>query len=256
MYSQFIIKRTAVTRCLFRTESDGSVSKFFDGKVNRAVFFAEKQKAIESREFRKVIEESYGELNILQENRECYHPYNLCMKCPRCSLFGAATVATRDRNTLNNNIRSRILYSDSFSDQDYESCVVPEIHIGVDDMLASNGRSMRRSNAILPLTTFVSIITLVDASIEELSLFNYIVSRNLRYGTIKSQMGLIKNSVLGVFNNRYEKYTTFDFVGLSDSEIMAKIETNSIVIPKFETEMALQLKEKSEKSFNELMNRK
>jgi len=138
---QILLLREALDYLVLRTEDTREINEVTtpsrarkgNGEVEvkeirRVAFLGGKQKAVESRELERLLREAWKatadgvkEQKNRQGGKDCYLKDNLCLRCPRCALFGATSTESGKGDTPN--IKHRIEYSTAFSLLSHEETV-------------------------------------------------------------------------------------------------------------------------------------
>jgi len=199
------------------TSKDGSEAK----EIRRVAFLGGKQKAVESREFERLLREAWkatdggvGKQKELQGNKDCYLKDNLCLRCPRCALFGATSTESGKGDMPN--IKHRIEYSTAFSLLPYEETVEDVTFNAIDDKLqttgsAGRGYALGTRPCVRPGTLFGSIVTLRSATKRELVLVLKVLLSAHSYGAESRTGGDLRNHVVGLLGGWEEVLTPLEF---------------------------------------------
>ena len=113
----FTVLRTEETRELNTVATPRSISE--TENTMRVAFLGTKQKAVESRQLEQILRTATDEARLTYP--VCYLKDNLCLRCPRCALFGATSTESGKGDTPN--IKHRIEYSTAFSLLSHEETV-------------------------------------------------------------------------------------------------------------------------------------
>ncbi|MGI6604026.1 MAG: type I-D CRISPR-associated protein Cas7/Csc2 [bacterium] len=161
-----------------------------DKVVKRVAFLGTKQKAAESRQLEYLLRSAAAEAN--KEIPECYLKDNLCLRCPRCGLFGATSLGEAP------NIKHRIEYSTAFSLLPFE-LVADEITFNaVGEKDQRTGQALGSRHVVKPATLFPSIIGLKSVTWEELVLTVKTLLSCMSYGAESRIGGDCRNTLFGV----------------------------------------------------------
>jgi CRISPR type I-D-associated protein Csc2 len=163
----------------------------------KVAFLASKQKAPESRMFSRM-------LRTAGEN-ECSLKDELCMKCPRCVLFGAVSVKEREYN-----IKHRIEYSTAFSIEPYEDLLESITFNAVDEKSQLTGQALNLTHNVRPLANFPSVVTLNSVTWMELVLYLKTLLATKAYGAETRTKGDMRNIVLGIIAGYEEAVTSLE----------------------------------------------
>jgi CRISPR-associated protein Csc2 len=198
---QIFFTRTSMERALLRTEEDRLNSVYLpltdnpkSPHVRRIAFLAEKQKAVEGRAMRTLLQTA-ADLNEMKVNK-CYYNEHLCMECPACVIYGAAS--TEDGKENNINIKHRIAYSDSVSLLPADQVIEELFFNGVDDRQMNCGQSFKNYDVVKPGTVFPSVVTLYSVTEKELVLVLKTLMGIHKYGASTRVMGRFINEITGV----------------------------------------------------------
>lgn len=191
-------------------------------EIRRVAFLGGKQKAVESRELERLLREAWNatgddgvkEQKNRQGGKECYLKDNLCLRCPRCALFGATSTESGKGDTPN--IKHRIEYSTAFSLLSHEETVEDVTFNAIDDKLqttgsAGRGYALGTRACIRPGTLFASIITLRSATQRELVLALKTLLAARSYGAESRTGGDLRNHVVGILGGWEEVLTALEF---------------------------------------------
>ncbi len=166
----------------------------------KVAFLASKQKAPETRMFSRF-------LRTADDNIECYLKDELCMKCPRCALFGAVSVKSgRDYN-----IKHRIEYSTAFSVEKYEDLLESITFNAVGETNQLTGQALNITHNVRPLANFPSVVSLNTATWQELALYLKTLLATKAYGAETRTKGDMRNIVLGIVGGLEEVITSLEY---------------------------------------------
>jgi len=176
-----------------------------------------KQKAVESREFERLLREAWkapesGGLPAqrkAQGGKDCYLKDNLCLRCPRCALFGATS--TESGKGQEPNIKHRIEYSTAFSLLPYEEVTEEITFNAINDDKQITGQALGTRPCVRPGTLFASIVTLRSATQRELVLVLKTLLSAHSYGAESRTGGDLRNHVVGVIGGWEEVLTPLEF---------------------------------------------
>ena len=242
----YLILRTEDTReineVITPSTRDGQV------EIRRVAFLGGKQKAVESRECERLLREHWKTLPIeetrpvvssilgtpkekrdqedqqkkiaalssseqaqrmVQGNRECFLKDNLCLRCPRCGLFGATSTETGRGQEPN--IKHRIEYSTAFSLLPYEEVVEEITFNAIIDSQQITGQALGTRPCVRPGTLFASIVTLRSATPHELMLILKILLSARSYGAESRTAGDLRNHIVGIIGGWEEVLTPLEF---------------------------------------------
>ena len=166
--------------------------------TGKVAFLAAKQKAVESR--------MYARLVRTVKDYQCYLKDNLCMKCPRCALFGAVALKGRAYN-----IKHRIEYSTGFSIERYEDLLVTLTFNAIDEANQTTGQALGLTHNVKPLANFPSVVTLTSVTWQELLLYLKTLLAAKSYGAETRTKGDVRNTVLGIVAGYEEIITSLEY---------------------------------------------
>lgn len=164
----------------------------------KVAFLASKQKAVESR--------MYARLVRTVKDYQCYLKDNLCMKCPRCALFGAVALKGRAYN-----IKHRIEYSTAFSIERYENLLATLTFNAIDEATQTTGQALGLTHNVKPLANFPSVVTLTSVTWQELLLYLKTLLAAKSYGAETRTKGDVRNTVLGIVAGYEEIITSLEY---------------------------------------------
>ncbi len=231
---QILLLREALDYLVLRTEDTREINevttpsrtKKQNGEtevkeIRRIAFLGGKQKAVESREFERLLREAWKAINggveqqkKLQGGKDCYLKDNLCLSCPRCALFGATS--TESGKGDKPNIKHRIEYSTAFSLLSHEESVEDVTFNAIDDKLhttgsAGRGYALGTRPCVRPGTLFASIVTLRSATQQELVLALKTLLSARSYGAESRTSGDVRNHIVGIIGGWEEVLTPLEF---------------------------------------------
>jgi CRISPR type I-D-associated protein Csc2 len=212
---QLVLIREVLDYLILRTEETRELNTVFtprsendDTIVERVAFLATKQKGAESRELGallRTLNQRDGRADDL-----CYLKDRLCVKCPRCVLFGA-TSTERGRESRQPNIRHRIAYSTAFSLDPFEDIADTTTFNGVSEATTLTGQTLNVRHSVRPATLFPSIVTLQSVTWKELVLTLKTVWKSKRYGAETRIGGEVRNHLYGVVAGWEEVITPLEY---------------------------------------------
>lgn len=134
---------------------------------------------------------------------ECTMQVNgMCQDCVECILYGSAASGDADQQL---SITSRVMYDTAYTLRDATAAIDEKFQNAPgDDYAKSAEATIREPDFFEPGTLFPSVITLRDATPEELAFVLGITAKNKRYGAATSRLGRVKNHVLGVYTGSEE----------------------------------------------------
>ncbi|MHA1859369.1 MAG: type I-D CRISPR-associated protein Cas7/Csc2 [Candidatus Thorarchaeota archaeon] len=193
----YTILRTEESRELNTVVVPESIEKM-DPTV-KVAFLASKQKAPESRMFSRFI-------RTVNPKYSCSLKDKLCMKCPRCVLFGAVATKGRDYN-----IKHRIEYSTAFSIERYEDLLESITFNAVSEHNQLTGQALNLTHNVRPLANFPSVVTLTSVTWQELALYLKTLLATKSYGAETRVKGDVRNVVLGIAAGLEEIITSLEY---------------------------------------------
>ncbi|MDG6249262.1 type I-D CRISPR-associated protein Cas7/Csc2 [Methanocalculus sp.] len=118
----------------------------------------------------------------------------MCQRCPDCALFGSAA---SDEGI---SITSRVMYDEAYSIRSISTIVEEYFQNAPGDNYAKSPTSgIREPDFFKEGTLFPCVVTLKDATPEEVLFFLNITDRNTRYGATGTRFGKVRNHILGVY---------------------------------------------------------
>jgi CRISPR-associated protein Csc2 len=191
------------------------------GEVRRVAFLGGKQKSVESRELERwlrTMSETSGFAQAEKQQRtvknekisDCYLKDRLCLRCPRCGLFGATSMGD------DANIKHRIEYSSAFSLLPYEEITDEVTFNAINDRLQTTGSkgegfALGTRQCVRPGTLFASIVTLRSATPHELMLVLKVLLSARSYGAESRTAGDLRNHIVGIIGGLEEVLTPLEF---------------------------------------------
>jgi len=237
------ILRTTTDYAAFRTEADKTINSITtqtsvdnDYLIEKVVMLASKQKAAERRKAEQFIRE-------VKKEYTCYVKDELCLRCPVCILNGGIGTIEKTKGE-DISIRSRILYQSAYSIENLEEAIETLTFNAVDEKTVSTGQALNERELIKPGTHFISIVTLVAPTINELKFaLKYILACD-RYGAETRGFGTMTNHLFGM--------------AFGESEAAAALEV--LLVSKLSEKKSEELKEEAitmilHKVFNNLATR-
>lgn len=134
---------------------------------------------------------------------ECSMQVNsMCQDCVECVLYGSAASDDADQAL---SITSRVMYDTAYTLRDATAAIDEKFQNAPGDDYAKEAEAtIREPDFFEPGTLFPSVVTLRDATPEELAFVLGITAKNKRYGAATSRLGRVKNHVLGVYTGSEE----------------------------------------------------
>ncbi len=204
-YVSIAILRRTLDYAAFRTEADkytNSVatpaSKKANKIIDRALILASKQKAVERRHESQIIRD------IMPEADECYLKDELCLKCPVCALNGGIKA---EKGAGEISIKSRLLYQTAFSILPFEDVVESITFNAVNEKTTKTGQALGERELVKPDTHFISVVTLLAPTLDELKFYLYSMLNTTRYGAETRGMGVIENKILSLVFSDSEQFS-------------------------------------------------
>ena len=215
--TDYVILRTETSRELNTAITPTSVTN--DEPMERVVFLGSKQKAVENRQAGKIIRNLYKTHEPIvfphliskaigfpdAKDWDCFLKDNLCMRCPRCLLFGAVSTSKKlPKSFPVRNFTARIIYSSAFSVQDRLD--IEEIHTfnAIDELTKSTKQALGDRISVTPGALFPSIVTLRSVTPLELKLALQSILLSTRYGAETRILGGIKNDLVAIIASSHE----------------------------------------------------
>ena len=214
---QILVMREILDYTVLRTEDtrelntvDTPLSIATDGRNSsdtvRVAFLATKQKAAESRQLEQLLRTGTSEANVA--GTECYLKDNLCLECPRCTLFGATSTKPGRENRVN--IKHRIEYSTAFSLLPFEVIESSTTFNAINDLNQSTEQALGNRYAVIPATVFPSIVSLRSTTLTEVVLTIKTLLASKSYGAESRIGGDVRNSVFGIIGGWEEVITPLE----------------------------------------------
>lgn len=227
---QLILLREILDYTVLRTEETRELNSVYtpmsisDSRpTKRAAFLGTKQKAAESRELEHLLRSGSREAGL--DSKTCFLKDNLCLRCPRCGLFGA-TAATSG-STERANIKHRIEYSTAFSILPFEEIAEEITFNALNDNTQMTGQALGSRAAVRPATIFPSIVTLKAVSRRELILAIKVLLSCKSYGAESRMQGDCRNTIVGIVAGWEEVLTplelTLELFDRRDEDFSASI---------------------------------
>ena len=164
--------------------------------AKRVAFLGSKQKAAESREMEYLLRSATAaagkEIPSGKNGEGCYLKDNLCLRCPRCGLYGATALSQEA------NIKHRIEYSTAFSLLPFDQISEEITFNAVSELDQRTGQALGSRNVVKPASLFPSIVTLKGVTQEELVLTVKTLLACKSYGAESRIGGDCRNTLFGV----------------------------------------------------------
>jgi CRISPR-associated protein Csc2 len=134
---------------------------------------------------------------------ECTMQVNgMCQDCVECILYGSAASDDADQAL---SITSRVMYDTAYTVRDATAAIDEKFQNAPGDDYAKEAEAtIREPDFFEPGTLFPAVVTLRDATPEELAFVLGITAKNKRYGAATSRLGRVKNHILGVYTGSEE----------------------------------------------------
>ncbi len=202
-YVSILILRELESNAVFTTngqDADLGTISLDDDEYNPVLMFMRKQSGSDRRYAKSMQRE-------LLEDVECTMDVNeMCQECPECVMYGSAASNT-DRNI---SITSRVMYDTAYSLRDAKKVVEEKFQNAPGDNYSQETSGdgamtgIREPDFVQPGTMFPSVVTLKDATPEEVAFFLSTTMKNKRYGATSSRQGRTKNHILGIYTGDEE----------------------------------------------------
>lgn len=123
----------------------------------------------------------------------------MCQRCPECALFGSAA------SEEGMSITSRVMYDEAYTIRAL-SAIVEEFFQNApgDDYAKEPTPAIREPDFFKEGTLFPCVVTLKDATAEEVLFFLNVTDRNSRYGATGTRFGKTQNHILGIYASHRE----------------------------------------------------
>ncbi len=231
---QFVLLREILDYTVLRTEETrelNSVNTPLSDTdrttiAKRVAFLGSKQKAAESREMEYLLRSATAaagkDIPSGKNGEGCYLKDNLCLRCPRCGLYGATALGQEA------NIKHRIEYSTAFSLLPFDQISEEITFNAVSELDQTTGQALGSRNVVKPASLFPSIVTLKGVSAEELVLTVKTLLACKSYGAESRIGGDCRNTFFGVVAGWEEIITplelTLELYGQKDGLDQAALE--------------------------------
>jgi CRISPR-associated protein Csc2 len=155
-----------------------------------AIMFMRKQTGSDRRFGKAMLRTLIGANCTMQVNK-------MCQKCLECVLYGSAASEESEKTK---SITSRVMYDTAFTIRDNSVVVEEKFQNAPGDEYAKGpSKGIREPDFFNPGVLIPCVITLRDATFEELLFVLSITLRNKRYGAVSTRIGRVKNHVLGIY---------------------------------------------------------
>lgn len=201
-YTNILVLRELKSHAVFTTngqDADIATVSITDGEerveYSPGLMFMRKQTGSDRRFAKSMQRDLIG--------RECTMKVNeMCQTCPECVLYGSAASENEDQAV---SVTSRVMYDTAYSVRDASAVIDEKFQNAPGDEYAKEATSaIREPDFFEPGTLFPCVITLRDATPEEVAFVLGITLQNKRYGAATTRLGRVRNHVLGVYVGREE----------------------------------------------------
>jgi CRISPR type I-D-associated protein Csc2 len=176
--------------------------------AKRVAFLGSKQKAAESREMEYLLRSATAaagkDIPSGKNGEGCYLKDNLCLRCPRCGLYGATALGQEA------NIKHRIEYSTAFSLLPFDQISEEITFNAVSELDQTTGQALGSRNVVKPASIFPSIVSLKGVTREELVLTVKTLLACKSYGAESRIGGDCRNTFFGVIAGWEEMITPLE----------------------------------------------
>jgi len=188
----------------------------------KVAMLASKQKAPESRQFHTLVRGAASDTKRLdKDQQQCELKDNLCMRCPRCALFGAVSTE-KGRGKGRWNIRHRIEYSTAYSLERWEEISEIVTFNAVSSVSQSTGQALGYTETVAPLANFPSVVTLTSTTKEEFCAYLKTLISCKSYGAETRTKGDMVNLIVGIAGGYEELMTPLEYnLALSERDYQA-----------------------------------
>lgn len=200
----YTVLRTEETRELNVVTTPLSITS--DESTRRVAFLGTKQKAAESRQLEQMLRTATQAVGIKAD--ECYLKDKLCLKCPRCGLFGGTNVESGSEKI--GNIRHRIEYGTAFSLLPFKDIGSATTFNGINDVTQQTGQTLNTRYAVIPASIFPSVITLRSVTWREVVLAIKTLLACKSYGAESRIGGDARNTIVGIVVGWEEVITSLE----------------------------------------------
>ncbi len=127
---------------------------------------------------------------------------SMCQECVECVLYGSAASSDADSSL---SITSRVMYDTAYTLRDATVAIDDKFQNAPGDDYAKEAEpTIREPDFFEPGTLFPTVVTLRDATPEELAFVLGVTVKNKRYGAATTRLGRVKNHILGVYTGSEE----------------------------------------------------
>lgn len=207
----YTVLRTEETRELNTAATPLSING--DGDALRVAFFGSKQKAAESRQLEQMLRTATKEEKVDvpsgAKHEGCYLKDNLCLRCPRCALFGGTNVEAAKEEKFAQ-IKHRLEYGTAYSLLPFEDVESATTFNAITDLNQVVGQALGTRYAVAPATVFPSIVTLRSVTLTEVILVIKMLRACRSYGAESRIGGDMRNSIFGIAGGWEEVITPLE----------------------------------------------
>lgn len=202
-YVSILVLRELESNAVFTTngqDADLGTISLNDDEYNPVLMFMRKQSGSDRRFAKSMQREMLDDVECTMDVNE------MCQECPECVMYGSAA-SSSDRNI---SITSRVMYDTAYSLRDAKKVVEEKFQNAPGDNYSqeTSGEDamtgIREPDFVQPGTMFPSVVTLKDATAEEVAFFLSTTMKNKRYGATSSRQGRTKNHILGIYTGDEE----------------------------------------------------
>jgi len=204
-YASIAVLRRTLDYAAFRTEADRYTNSVAtpasfnsDTVIERALILASKQKAVERRHQNQLIRD------LKPDASECYLKDDLCLECPVCVLNGGIKA---EKGAGEVSIKSRVLYQTAFSILPFEKVVESVTFNAVNERTTKTDQALGERELVKPDTFFMSAITLLAPTLDELKFYLHSMLNTTRYGAETRGMGVIENRLVALILSSSEQFS-------------------------------------------------
>ncbi len=195
---QFLLVREVLDYTVLRTEETRELNSVNtpaseenrETIMKRVAFLGSKQKAAESRQMESLLRTAAATAEKMVE--ECYLKDKLCLRCPRCGLFGGTALSDAA------NIKHRIEYSTAFSLLPFDQISEEITFNAVNETDQKTGQALGSRNVVKPASLFPAVVTLKCVTRLELILAVKTLLACKSYGAESRIGGDCRNTFIGV----------------------------------------------------------
>jgi len=202
-YVSILVLRELESNAVFTTngqDADLGTIGLNDDEYSPVLMFMRKQSGSDRRFAKSMQREMLDDVECTMDVNE------MCQECPECVMYGSAA-SSSDRNI---SITSRVMYDTAYTLRDAKKIVEEKFQNAPGDNYSqeTSGEEamtgIREPDFVQPGTMFPSVITLKDATPEEVAFFLSTTMKNKRYGATSSRQGRTKNHILGIYTGGEE----------------------------------------------------